>query len=181
VYVAGIKYWQSPEKKENDRADYLDMKVRLPYALSIVEVLSYKFKKEDSFTLHELGCGWGTNLGVIHEYLPNSILTGNDVWKDALTYVKQNREYIDVVEKDSAEFIENYCEQNKKLDVIITNAHLIHLEDNQLPVLNKLHAICRIAILQENISNIEEAMKMKLVEKKTMKLPDCDYRYFFEV
>lgn len=180
-YVTGIKYWQAPIEKENGKSDYLNMSVRLPYSLSIVEVLSQKFKKEDSFTLHELGCGWGTNLGIIHEHFPNATLTGNDVWKDAIAYIKENRGYVDIVEEDSADFLKNCIEQNKNFDVIITNAHLIHIETSRLSMLRDLHTVCKSAVIQENIENVDSVVSMKLVEKKKTTLPDSNYRYFFEV
>lgn len=180
-YVTGISYWSNPNAAQNDKDSYLDMSVRTKYSNSLVESLKQYYKPEDKFSLHELGCGWGTNLGVIKENFQNVVITANDVWKDAIDYVKINRPYVDLTEKDTFEFINDAVENKKSFDVIITNAHLIHIADNDLVGLSGLHKICKRAILQENIRNLEFLVtNMKLANMKTVNLPDSNYRYIFE-
>lgn len=179
-YFTGVKYWAAPNPNQNFKDEYLSLNVKMPYINSIIDCLRSSYDSTSQFTLHELGCGWGTNLEFIKKEFPNSILTANDVWVDAIQYVKSNRPYVDIVEKDTFDFIEQSVENNRCFDVIITNAHLIHITDEKLLGLKNLFKICNHAILQENIENLETAVdNMTLKEAKRTYLPDADYRYFF--
>lgn len=148
-YVCCIDYWKSPKLSQNSKEDYLDEGVRQKYADSIVVALKRLFKEDDTFTVHELGVGWGFNLGVVHRTFPNALLSGNGVWVDACEYIRQSVPDITLYELDTFEFIKSVT---RKFDVVITNAHLIHLQDDRLHELSELHKICEIAILQENIT-----------------------------
>lgn len=179
-YITGRKYWSAPKPEQNDKRDYLDLSVRSKYSNSIIECLDSIYDKNQSFKLHELGCGWGTNLELINKEFPNAIITANDVWIEAIAYIKENRPYVDVVEKDTFDFIEESASSGKHYDVIITNAHLIHIDDDRLIGLKNLSKICNNAILQERIENLESIVEnMLLKEVKKTSLPDSDYRYHF--
>ena len=179
-YMTGIEYWSNPDSCQNGKEAYIDENVRKKYYEEIIESLSKIFKCEDTFTIHEFGCGWGTNLAGIKNVFPNSKMSANDVWKDALDYVQLHRSYIDIIEMDTIDFIKEKCELNVVYDVIITNAHLIHISDERLKNLKDLHKICNHAILQENIQGLEKiviCMESKILSMKN--LPDSDYQYNF--
>lgn len=179
-YITGREYWSSPKPEQNGKSDYLDLEVRSTYANSIIECLSSIYSKNEIFKLHEFGCGWGTNLELIKKEFPNVIITGNDVWIDAIDYIKENRTYVNVVEKDTFDFINESTASGECYDVIITNAHLIHIDDTRLTGLKNLSKICNNAILQEHIKGLEHLVEnMTLKEVKKTSLPDSDYRYHF--
>jgi 2-polyprenyl-3-methyl-5-hydroxy-6-metoxy-1,4-benzoquinol methylase len=181
-YKTGEAYWSRPNPRENDKDSYLDLKVRSKYSYSLVDALKLFFQTNEKFTLHEFGCGWGTNLQIIKKEFPNVEITANDIWLDAIDYNLKNRDYIKLFKQDTFEFIDYSIEQKLKFDVIITNAHLVHIENEKLLRLRDLHKICKRAIIQENIKNLEIviSLPMQLKELKETKLPDSEFRYIFE-
>jgi 2-polyprenyl-3-methyl-5-hydroxy-6-metoxy-1,4-benzoquinol methylase len=181
-YITGVEYWKSPNKSQNDKSSYLDINVRSKYANSLIVALKKIYKEDSVFSIHEMGCGWGTNLEMIKHNFKNAVISANDVWKDAIDFIAKNRNYIELVEQDTFEFIKTSANLDKKFDVIITNAHLIHFKDESLIGLSNLHKICKNAILQENILNLEVLVEnMQLVHVEKTDLPDCDYQYTFKV
>lgn len=179
-YITGSEYWSNPKSSQNAKDDYLDLAVRHHYYDSIIEKLKKLFSPSDSFTLHEFGCGWGTNLAAIKQHFPNVQCSANDVWKDAIEYVRLHRPYIKIVEMDTFEFINSKVDEGYLFDIVITNAHLIHFKDESLKGLAKLHSMCQQAILQENIIDLNDVVsEMKYEVTKISNAPDSDYQYYF--
>ena len=180
-YITGSEYWSSPKASQNAKEDYLNLAVRHHYYESIIEKLKKLYEPNDTFTLHELGCGWGTNLEAIKNHFPNAQCSANDIWKDAIEYVRVHRPYVEIVEMDTFQFIDSKVSEGRLFDVIITNAHLIHINDERLKGLCNLHRICRQAILQENIVDLNDMVTgMRFEVTKISNVPDSDYQYYFQ-
>jgi len=180
-YITGIEYWSNPDLQQNGKKDYLNDVIRRRYYEEIIKSLYEIFDKEDTFTLHELGCGWGTNLGAINAAFPNAKISANDIWKDAIDYVQTNRPYVDIIEMDTFDFIKMKITSNVVYDVIITNAHLIHFKDESLEEIKNLHKICKYAVIQENISGLEKVvLSMESKVRHMDNMPDSDYQYLFK-
>ena len=176
-YKVGIDYWKKPDSG-NAKEEYLDTARREKYTKPIIEFLKSHYNNNDEFKLHELGMGWGTNLFLIKQHFPNCVISGNDVWKEALAHVRKVDKHISVTEMDTFDFGDKYVQEGKKFDVIISNAHIIHLPLNKLPI--SLSEICSVAYLQENINFLENGINMDLVKVSQPGLPDADYAYVFK-
>jgi methylase of polypeptide subunit release factors len=179
-YIVGRKYWEGPDG-QNAPENYLDREFRKKYSDPIIEAIEKKFKKEDSFTVHEFGCGWGTLLLAVHEHFPNAIISANDVWESAISFIKKERGFIDISKSDTFDFIESCIDKNKKFDFVFSNAHFIHLPDKRLRELSKISEICEYAYFQEAISNIHEDFNETMKhDTKNTGLPDSNYGCFLE-
>lgn len=179
-YIVGTNYWQSPDGR-NFPENYLDVGFRKKYADPIVETIKKKFKKDDTFTIHEFGCGWGTLLLRIHQEFPNAKISANDVWDEAINFIKKERKFIKIEKKDTFDFIEKCVDNKNKFDFVFSNAHFIHLPDKRLSELSKISRICEYAYFQEAIKNIHEDFKEEMKhDTKNTGLPDSDYGCFLE-
>ncbi len=178
-YHVGHKYWLNPNPKENQKSSYLNANERQRYADSLIKKLKCIYEPEDTFRLHELGCGWGYNLDAIKDAFPNVLTSGNDIWKAALTYLDDENNGHAIHEFDTYDYLKFLSISNTKIDVIISNAHIIHLDESEFEQFKNLGSITKYAILQESIHDVDRVItSMTCTEKNNINLPDCDIQYF---
>jgi len=97
----------------------------------IAPILNFKNdidKIKDNIILHEIGCNVGKNLVYLRNNYKNIKLSGNDINSEAINlglkkYWNNNEIYLD----DTFNFINNMNKNNKKIDILISMAHLEHI------------------------------------------------------
>lgn len=130
----------------------------------IVGKLKEFFQENDSFSIHEMGCGPGRNLFFIKGAFPNSTISGNDIYIDAINGGKEIYKFNDnqIFVEDSATFAERMVAEKKKFDVIITMAHLCHLPNDIFgPISKMIPKICKLLVSFEAGHSNRETIKAK--------------------
>jgi len=194
-YVVGEKYWKDPaardkEKKRrlnNTKEDYVNDAHRKLYSRQLIETMLQYFKEEQSFSMHEFGAGWGAMLYSIHEIFPSAQMSMNDIWKDALEYVVNELPFIKSEEMLTQEWVKSRVSKSEpRLDLIITNTHLIHLDKLDITnVLLSAASITNMLILQEDILNLETVWendaRFDLLSKQSDGPNGANYRYTIRI
>ena len=185
AYVKGFKRWAdgSYTKGKNSVEAYLDMETEEKWRVTdhyLCEIK--KLSQNPRLKIHEIGCGPGAHLRYIHKKKSEYILSGNDVWPDAIQSIKDECDFIKTYRKQTRDFIDHCIDNKIKFDVLISGAHIIHLENDDINYISELSKICKACILCENISNLDSLFKKGCNVKKFLSpLPRQwgDYKHTF--